>query len=127
MKITLNPCPVWHTSKISVNELTITIDNIDYDLSVIPEGGQAEPTENSPFIGVVTRDEVTIQYCYDSSKAEPHQSTNWGDYTFEIENGEVPCPIRWLPKPEISEVSKISSYYEPLLHYTGGRHVSEEH
>ncbi|WP_208604773.1 hypothetical protein [Vibrio injensis] len=70
-------------------------------MSIIPEGGQAEAEEGSPFIGIVTRDEVTVQYCYDSSKAEPLQSTEWADYTFDIEQGEVPCPIRWLPDPDI--------------------------
>lgn len=100
MKIILNPCPVWHTTTVSVNGLIITVDGQDYDLSVIPEGGQAEAEEGGPFIGIVTRDEVMINYCYDSSLAEPEQSTDWADYTFEIENGEVPCPIRWLPEPE---------------------------
>lgn len=101
MKILLNPCPVWHNTKVSVNGLIVTVDGTDYDLSVIPEGGQAEAEEGSPFIGIVTRDEVTINYCYDSSKAEPVQSIDWNDYTFNIENGDVPCPIRWLPEPEI--------------------------
>ncbi|WP_072669718.1 hypothetical protein [Vibrio injensis] len=100
MKIKLNPCPVWHNTKVSVNGLVVTIDGVDYDLSEIPDGGQAEAEEGSPFIGIVTRDEVTINYCYDSSKAEPQQSTDWVDYTFEIEQGEVPCPIRWLPEPQ---------------------------
>lgn len=100
MKIILNPCPVWHNTAVSVRGLIVTVDGTDYDLSVIPEGGQAEAEEDSPFIGVVTRDEVTINYCYDSSKAEPVQSIDWNDYTFNIESGDVPCPIRWLPEPE---------------------------
>lgn len=79
------------------------MDDVDYDLSVIPEKGQAEAEEGSPFIGVVTRDEVIVQYCYDSSKAEPSQSADWADYTFEIESGDVPCPILWLPEPDIEE------------------------
>lgn len=103
MKIILNPCAVWHTTKVSVNGLVIKVDDVNYDLSLIPEGGQAEAGEGSPFIGVVTRDEVTINYCYDSTKAEPLQSTDWADYTFEIESGDVPCPIRWLNEPEIEE------------------------
>ena len=35
-----------------------------------------------------------------SMKAEPDQSTNWDDYTFDVVNGEVPCPIKWKPEPE---------------------------
>ena len=107
MKIYLNPCAAWNTTKISVNGLIVTVDGTNYDLSIIPEDGQAEAKEGSPFIGVVTRDEVTINYCYDSSKAEPRQSADWSDYTFEIENGEVPCPIRWLPEPEPETVEQV--------------------
>lgn len=107
MRVILNPCPAWHNTKVSVNGLIVTVDGADYDLSVIPLGGQAEAEEASPFIGMVTRDAVTINYCYDSTKAEPRQSTDWADYTFNLESGDVPCPIRWLPEPEIEE-----SFYE---------------
>ena len=96
MKIILSPTASNKTTTISVRGLVVTVDGADYDLSVIPEGGQAEAEEGSPFIGVVTRDEVTINYCYDSTKAEPMQSTDWADYTFEIKSGDVPCPIKWL-------------------------------
>ncbi|EKO3605423.1 hypothetical protein M6C35_000292 [Vibrio metschnikovii] len=129
MKFILNPCPVWHNTKASVNSLIVTVDGTDYDLFVIPEGGQAEAEDGSPFIGIITRDVVTINYCYDSTKAEPLQSTDWADYTFEIESGDVPCPIRWLPEPEpeILWTNKTMSYYQPLLSYKGGENVSEEH
>lgn len=101
MKIILSPVASNKTTPVSVNDLVITIDGTDYDLSVIPEGGQAEASEDSPFIGTVTRDSVTIRYEYDSMKAEPSQSTNWDDYTFDVVGGEVPCPIRWKPEPEV--------------------------
>lgn len=88
------PCPI-----ISVKGLTITIGGTDYDLSAIPEGGQAEAAEGGPFIGTVTREQVTIRYPYDMEKAEDDQSCDWGDYTFDISEGEVPCPIKWKPEP----------------------------
>lgn len=100
MKIILSPVASNKTTSVSVNGLVLTIDDIEYDLSVIPEGGQAEASEDSPFIGTVTRDSVTIRYEYDGMKAEPDQSANWADYTFEVVQGEVPCPIRWKPEPE---------------------------
>ena len=99
MIIKLSPVASNKTISVSVNGLALTIDGTEYDLSVIPEGGQAEASEGSPFVGTVTRDSVTIRYEYDSSKADPHQSTNWDDYTFEVVDGEVPCPIRWKPDP----------------------------
>ena len=101
MKIILSPVASSKTTTVSVNGLVLTIDDTGYDLSIIPEGGQAEASEDSPFIGTVTRESVTIRYEYDSSKAEPDQSTNWDDYTFDVVEGEVPCPIKWKPGLEV--------------------------
>jgi len=101
MNIILSPVASNKTTSVSVSGLVLTIDGAEYDLSTIPEGGQAEAAESSPFIGTVTRDSVTIRYEYDSSKAAPDQSTNWDDYTFDVVDGEVPCPIRWKPEPEV--------------------------
>lgn len=100
MKITLSPIASDKTTTVSVNVLTLTIDGQEIDLSVIPEGGVAEPDDDSPFVGNVTRDEVTIRYHYESDKAESDQSTNWDDYTFDVTSGDVPCPIQWKPEPE---------------------------
>ncbi len=104
MIIKLSPIASNKTTTVSINGLTLTIDGQEIDLSVIPEGGEAEPEEGSPFIGKVTRDEVTVRYEYDSFKAEPDQSTDWADYTFEVTNGDVPCPIKWLPVEEVASV-----------------------
>ncbi len=95
MKLILSPIASDHTTTVSVDGLVLTIDGTAVDLSAIPEGGQAEPDDDCPFVGIVTRDKATIQYHYDSSKAEPDQSTDWADYTFEIESGDVPSPIIW--------------------------------
>lgn len=95
MQIILSPIASNKTTSVSVNGLIVTVDGTDYDLSVIPEGGQAEADENSPFIGVVTRNAVTIRYEYDNQLAEPDQSTEWSDYSFNITTGEIPCPIKW--------------------------------
>ena len=96
MKIILSPIASDYTTTVAVDGLKLTIDEQEIDLSVIPEGGQAEPEDNSPFVGTVTRDRVEIKYYYESDKAEPHQSADWDDYTFEITSGEVPCPIKWI-------------------------------
>ena len=101
MKIILSPVASSKTTAVSVKGLVLTIDGTEYDLSIIPEGGQAEASEDSPFIGTVTSESVTVRYGYDSLKAEPNQSTSWDDYTFDVSNGEVPCPIKWKPEPEV--------------------------
>lgn len=95
MQIILSPRASTKTTTVSVSGLTLTIDGTDYDLSAIPENGQADANENSPFAGTVTRDSVTIRYEYDSQLAEPNQSTDWEDYTFDVVSGDVPCPIKW--------------------------------
>jgi hypothetical protein len=105
MKIILSPIGSNHTTEVSVSGLVITIDGQPIDLSVIPEGGYAEPDEESPFIGKVTRDEVTVRYHYESLKAVPDQSPNISDYTFEVTEGPVPCPIVWKPvETEVQDV-----------------------
>jgi len=95
MKIILSPIASNRTTEVSVSGLVITIDGQPIDLSVIPEGDSVEADENSQFIGDVTREQVTIRYHYESIKAEPDQSHDWSDYTFEVTNGPVPCPIVW--------------------------------
>lgn len=95
MRIILSPVASNKTTTVSVNGITITVDGTDYDLSVIPENGQADADENSPFVGTVTREQVTIRYEYDSHLADPNQSADLADYTFDVTGGEVPCPIKW--------------------------------
>ena len=100
MKIILSPLASTHTTLVSINGLIVTVDGTDYDLSIIPEGGSAEADENSPFTGTVTREQVTVKYHYNMFKAEENQSTDWDDYTFDIESGDVPCPIKWKGEAE---------------------------
>ena len=93
MRITLSPISSHKTTTIKLKGLILTIDSIDYDLSQIPEGGQAE--SDLPFIGIVTREECTIQYHYDQSKAHLKQSTDINDYIIELTDGELTSPIKW--------------------------------
>lgn len=95
MKIKLSPIvSIEKTPKISISGLEITIDDTVINLADIPDGGQAEASKDSPFIGIVTRDEVTIKYPYSTDVYSPNQSIDWNDYTFEIEDGEVPNPLK---------------------------------
>lgn len=104
MKIKLNPI-VKHESTtpptISLNGLILTIDGIDYDLSVIPEGGQAEGEE--PFVGICTREEVSVMYPYSTDVYEPNQSTDINNYIIELLDGEtLVCPL--VKRPVVEEV-----------------------
>ena len=101
MKIILSPVASNKTTEIEVNGLVLIIDGQEIDLSVIPIGGSAE-SDNELFIGLVTRDEVTIRYEYNSQLAESSQSTDCNDYTFEITEGKIPSPIRWEKVEEVN-------------------------
>lgn len=99
-KIILSPTVSNTDSKPpSVSGNTITYNGVDYDLSGLVEGSQVEA--DLPFVGVVKNNagvyEVTLQYHYCTDTAEPMQSTNWDDWTFMIESGECPCPIKRKP------------------------------
>ena len=96
MKIKLSPKAQNETTNAPVITLTgliLTIDDQAIDLSVIPENGQAEADDNSPLIGIATRDEVTIRYPYSTDIYESNQSTNPSDYEFEVTDGVVTCPL----------------------------------
>ena len=87
---------------VSLNGLILTIGKTDIDLSIIPEGGQAEADEDSPLIGIVTREMVTIRYPYSTDIYESSQPTEQSAYEFDIVDGQVPCPL--VKKPVIEEV-----------------------
>ena len=78
---------------ITLSGLTLAIDAKVIDLSVIPDGGQAEADEDNPLIGIVNREMVTISYPYSTDIYESNQSTNPLDYEFDIADGVVPCPL----------------------------------
>lgn len=93
MKIKLNAQVAnKQTPVIHINGLVLTIDGTDIDLSQIPEGGQAE-SDNELLTGIVTREEVTINYPYSTDIYEPMQSIDPLDYEFDMVEGVVPCPL----------------------------------
>lgn len=102
-KIILSPTVSNTDSKPPlVSGNTIAYNGVDYDLSGLAEGSKVEA--DSPFVGVIKNNagvyEVTLQYHYCIDTAESMQSTNWDDYTFMVESGECPCPIKRRPVEE---------------------------
>ncbi len=95
MKIKLNPIVVSQSkqaSVISLSGLILTIDGQQIDLSTIPVDGQAE-SDTDLLQGIVTRDEVTVNYLYSTDIYESNQSTNKQDYEFDITEGTISCPL----------------------------------
>jgi hypothetical protein len=96
MKIKLNPMVVSNSKQapvISLLGLILTIDGQKIDLSTIPVGGQAE-SDTDLLQGIVTRDEVTVNYLYSTDIYESNQSTKQQDYEFDITEGTIACPLK---------------------------------
>lgn len=104
MKIKLSPFCVnkkTNAPTISVDGELLTIGDVVIDLTEIPIGGQAEVEEDSPLIGIVTREEVTIKYPYSTDIYEPKQPTDEAVYTFDIKGvGKIKCPL--IRKEEVN-------------------------
>jgi len=101
MKLTLSPqfgLPDQPETTIHVAGDTITIDGTPYDLSPVPEGGEAT-AEDSPFVGKITRINGTINCTVlvqlDSTAADDQGSDPWiienatGDITIPATRKEV--------------------------------------
>ncbi len=91
--------PMIDYPSIYIEGESIVFNGFEYDLSVIPEGGEVEA--EFPAAGIIKRVEgvinISLVYQYHSGKAELNQSTDINDFTFDIEEGHVPCPIIWKP------------------------------
>ena len=96
MRIKLSPqSALTDDTPPSVSGQIISYRGEDYDLSQLPDGAEVEA--ELPFIGKIRRAngqiELTLQYQYDMTTAEENQPTDWADYTFDVVDGECPCPI----------------------------------
>jgi len=98
MEIILSPVSSDEDTTVSVDGLVVTVNGIPYDLSVIPAGGDAQPDDNEPFFGTMTRDRVTVLYRYDGRTALPDQPTDIAEYTFDVSSGVLPDPIARKPE-----------------------------
>lgn len=108
MKITIHPIaalPGHPDDTVEVDGDTITVNGVDYDLSAIPEGGEATAEGEHPFAGPIRREggelHLGLIYHYSTSTAEPDQ----GDTppVVEITSDDLPDPIA---RREIEEVEE---------------------
>lgn len=111
MHLTLSPTaglPGQPETTISVTGDTITIDGTPYDLSPVPEGGEAT-AEDSPFIGKITRQNGVIHCTVVvtlGDTAAPDQGSN--PWVIESASGDVEIPAARKPEPapELDEVTE---------------------
>lgn len=107
MKIILSPIEsTTADNPPSVSGDVLTYRGDQYDLGLLPDGGEVEA--DMPFIGSIKRVngqvELTLQYQYSTENAEANQPTDLAAYTFIVENGQCPDPIVYKPASEPVEV-----------------------
>ncbi|MGR3463614.1 hypothetical protein [Limimaricola sp.] len=104
MKLTLSPVaglPGVSETAASVAGDVLTVDGTPYDLSAVPEGGEATPEgADHPFIGTITRVggeiHATIRWAYgdDADHDQPTDSAHW---QVIVTAGPVPSPMVKTP------------------------------
>lgn len=100
MKITIHPqagLPGNADDYASVSGDTITHNGTVYDLSSVPEGGEAMPQgDDHPFDGAIVRKNgeiiLAIKMQYNTATAEPIQPR--GAMTITIDDGPVPDMVK---------------------------------
>ena len=104
MKLTLSPqvgLPSQPETTIDVSGDIITIDGTPYDLSPVPEGGEAT-AEDSPFVGKITRVGGVI-HCTVLARIGDTAASDQPDSPWIIENAEGDVEIPAARKPEVTE------------------------
>ena len=105
MKITFSPqagLPGQPEATLVVSGDVLTVDGVVYDLSPVPEGGEAVPEgSDHPFIGTITRQDgvihatVRVRLGDTAADHQPVDPARW-----QIEAGDGPVEIPALRKPQ---------------------------
>lgn len=100
MQIQLKPIaglPGEPETEITVSGDMITVDGIDYYLSAVPEGGEATPGGDHPFVGKITRTggeiACAVLCAYDTATAQPDQPADPAHWTVTVTSGPVAIPV----------------------------------
>ncbi|ATX67507.1 hypothetical protein [Roseinatronobacter bogoriensis] len=75
----------------------ITIDNIAYDLGLVPEGGEGWPEGDSPFIGPITRSGGALTVTIIARLGDDAASVQDGPWVIEDAAGDVIIPAKRNP------------------------------
>ena len=107
MKITLSPMVGMSDqpeTEITVTGDTVTVDGTPYDLSAVPEVGEATPQgDDHPFTGGITRQNgvthCTVRVVLGDTAADdqPADPAHW---TIDAGDGPVTIPATRKPEPE---------------------------
>jgi hypothetical protein len=104
MKITIKTIASEYDTVASVVGDVLTVDGVVYDLSSVPEGGEARPSGDHPFSGPITRTDgllhLALIWCFDAATAEPDQGAEYPVLT--VVSGDVPDPVKRKPVEELA-------------------------
>jgi len=110
MKLTISPVaglPGANETTASVAGDTLTLDGVPYDLSAVPEGGEATPEgDDHPFVGTITRTNgeihAAIRWVYgdDADRDQPNDPAHW---VVTVGDGPLPSPVVKMPAPAPEE------------------------
>lgn len=107
MQIIIHPCaalPGEQDDIVTVSGDTITINDFPYDLSAVPDGGEATAEGDHPFAGLIRREDgeliVPLIVRYDSTTAEPDQPRDWSHWTVTLTGGALPDRVVRKPVEE---------------------------
>ena len=99
MQLTISPVaglPGQPETTAAVSGDVLTVDGTPYDLSSVPEGGEATPEGDHPFVGAITRTageihaEIRWTYGDDAARFQPVDPLHWFAV---IDDGPVPSPV----------------------------------
>ena len=101
MQITIHPVaglPGQVDDTVSINADRIAHNGVTFDLSSVPEGGEAIPQgDDHPFIGPITRKDgelhLGLRLVYDTRTARADQPTDPARWTISVYSGALPDPI----------------------------------
>lgn len=103
----------------------ITYRSKSFDFSQLLDDAEIEVGE--PFLEPIVRKNGVIccklEYRYNWDTSEDEQSVDWADYTFSIESGKCPCPIKrrkagseLIPVSRDGQLESITLKTQPLTH-----------
>lgn len=110
MILTLSPyrgLPGQPETTITVAGDVLTVDGVAYDLSQVPEGGEATASGEHPFAGPIRRQGGVIHaglHLRLGDDAAPHQPADPARWTLTAGEGPVNPPVLRQPRAELGDL-----------------------